>query len=338
VSEWLGRLGLKQGFGLAQGDFALSEVPDWAAFLIWAGWWMRRAQVPDTRIFMVVLLPNRSIAASLTALGAMIGSIGRTGRSLDWHQFLKLPVGAPVFLRMEDPKRRFRLMSIEGKVGPWDKGGDSLRRQIALVSDQARLQGVTLSVAPKRFFEYDISVARHSSPRQARRLAGSAAFFSNVCNEFEDSWLAAPTPESVVVTNRARWARQIEELNVTAARTGEASTRLEISRLLMCGTPELMGGVRTVLLSPKSEFPESKSIPVGVLDGAEALRSWELVHAPNLLVLLEQAEYAQGARDDLAQLAGARDDSKLPIPEHMPDETPGGIDLMMFALSNSQPS
>jgi hypothetical protein len=264
----------------------------------------------------------------------MIGSLGRTGRTLSWDQFLELPVGTRVFLRIEHPKTRYGSKSVEGRVGSFDTEGDSVRRQIALVSDQARLQGATLSVAPKRFFEYDVALGKHNSPSKARRLGGISQFFAGISDDFEDSWIRALSSESVIVTNRAGWARQTADLNLTiAGKTGEVTTSVEISELLMCGAPDTAAGVRTVLVSPKTAFPESKVTPVGVLDGVEALESWELVQTPNQIILLEQSEYDEAARDEITRLAGIRDDGKLPVPTDMPPEVPGGMDMMMFAFA-----
>lgn len=336
ATEWLAPLGLKRGFGFSQGVFVTEEVPDWAGFLIWAGWWMRRAQVSRTRTFMVILLPDRAFAAPLVALGAMIGSLGRTGRSLSWEQFLELPVGTSVFLRMKDRAARFRSISVEGRVGAIDSHRNAAKGTIALVSDQARFRGALILPSRKAFFEYDVSLTRHATPRKARKLLGVSRIFSELSNDFEESWMIAPFRESAVVTNRARWTRLTADLQIVLAgdpKKGRLAEEME--KILLCGMPSATNGGRTLLVSPKTPIPESIHIPVGVLDGAEALRSLDLVLCPNIVVLLEQSEYEKDVQDQLAGLNSVRNDDG-PEPTDIPREIPGGIDVAMFAFSTAE--
>ena len=298
---------------------------------------MRRAQVSRTRTFMVVLLPNRSCAASLVALGAMIGSLGRTGRSLSWEEFLELPVGRTVFLRMKDRAGRHRLISVEGRIVSVDGGGNRSKGTIALVSDQARFRGVLIFLSDKAFFEYDVSLAKHVTPRKARKLLGVARVYSELSDDFEESWMIAPFRESAVVTNRAKWARQTAGLNIVLpgdSKTEQAEEGVE--NLLLCGIPGTANGGRTLLVSPKTPLPESEQIPVAVLDGAEALRSLDLVLCPNIVVLLEQSEYDEAVHEQLARLNSVRNDDRLAVPSDIPKNIPGGMDMAMFAFSPTE--
>lgn len=332
-TQWLTSIGVKRIFHLAQGDYSGDPLPEWAGLLIWAGWWMRRAQVSRTRIFMVLLLPSRSCAASLVALGTMIGSLGRTGRSLDWGSFLELPAGTPIFLRMKDRTAQHKLISVEGRIGSIDGRGRPNKGTIALVSTNPRFHGATIFPSAKAFFEYDVSLTRHATARQARKLLGISRIYSTLSDDFDDAWMSSASRESAIVTNKARWARETEGLNVVSTSALREEIEASVLDLLVCGAPGIGDEVRTLLASPMTIMPESNQIPVGVLDGAEALRSFDLVHCPNILVLLEQSEYDEEVHDQLTRLNSARNNESLPDLTDIPKDIPSGIDMIMFALN-----
>jgi hypothetical protein len=235
---------------------------------------------------------------------------------------------------MKDRSARHRSISVEGRIGSVEGRRNSLQGTIALVSEQARFRGALILPSDKAFFEYNVSLAKHVTPRRARKLLGVSRIYSELSEEYEESWMVAPFRESAVVTNRARWTRQITGLNIVLqGDRKKGSLEEEIKTLLLCGAPGAMDGDRTLLASPNTVIPGSEQIPVAVLDGAEALRSLDLLSCPNIVVLLEQSEYDEAVQDQLARLNSARDDDRLPQPADIPKKMPGGIELTMFAIA-----
>jgi hypothetical protein len=288
---------------------------------------MRRAQVPGARTVMAVLLPDRTFAAPLVALGALLGSIGRTGRSLRWEDFLALPKGATIYLRMKDQRGRY--VSVEGAL-QGERG--ALERPIGLRSEVRSFRGAIITPGPKAFFRYDVSREPHLTVRRARRLLGAAKVFGLLSEEFENAWMTAPTHEAAVVTNRALWSRRCEALGLFVLEGAEKHPPISLPELLMCKPPPDTADARTLLLSSRGATHATTAIPVGILDGSEALRTWEELACPNLVVLLDQAEYDPGSQDILSRLAAAREDELLPLPEQLPEVCPGGIAMTLFAI------
>lgn len=333
-SDWLEPLGLKREFGIGQVKYVRCDLPAWAGLLVWAGWWMRRAQVPGARIFLTLLMPTRNYCAPLGALGALFGSIGRTGLSIAWSNFLELPPDTRVYLRIPDHPNAYRALTVEGGLGPAVKIGGSHLRKIRIISDTRRLQGLTLEISAKSFFKYDISLNPHTPARHARRLQGVGKFYADVSPNFEPAWLTFWSPESVVVTNQADWSRQLTGLNAVVKSAEGAHVDVSVQDLLMPASVGTSERLRTVLTSPRTAMRSLRGVPVAILDGAEALRSWELISisASNLVVLLDRSEYDPQAQDTLTQLASYRNDQLMPIPEGIPNSLPGGIEMTMFAI------
>jgi len=238
---------------------------------------------------------------------------------------------------MKDRTARHRLISVEGRIGSVDGRGSPSKGTIALVSDQARFRGAVIFPSDKAFFEYDVSLAKHITPRRARRLLGVSRIYSELSDDFDESWMTAACRESTVVTNRANWTRHTAGLDIVlpSDRTKQRA-EVTIENVLLCGVSGGGDGGRTLLASPKTLIPGSEQIPVGVLDGAEALRSLDMVRCPNIIVLLERSEYDDAVKDQLTRLNSVRNDDRLPVPSDIPKDMPGGIDMVMFAFATKQ--
>lgn len=329
-TKWLDCLNLRRGFGLSDGAYMVREPPEWAAFLMWCGWWMRRAQVPQTRNIVVVLLPDRAIASSFVAAGALLGSLGRTGRSLNWGDFLALPNGSSVYLRMKENAKSSKLVSIEGRLE--GQPGGALARSIAIQSERARFRGLTITPFPKAFFKYDVAMERHLSVRKARKLLGVGKAFSELSNDFDDAWMREQSIEASLVTNRAAWERRVSGLSLTFPSDEPDEIDLPMADFLMYTSSGSDAG-RVLLLSPRGEIVDGQQPPVAVLDGPDALRAWDAIRSPNAVILLQRSEYDEECADRIARLVSARNDDGLDPPSDIPDALPGGMEMIMFAIS-----
>jgi hypothetical protein len=235
---------------------------------------------------------------------------------------------------MRDAKSRLKVISVPAILESIsDGGGTTIFRGMKLRSDVKRLTGVSIQVSNKSYFKYDISVVEHAGTRQAKKLLGAAAFFGGVSSDYEDAWMLARSSESAVVTNQAAWKREIADFKLIVE--GAENSSYEVANLLMSSSFGSGALARTIILSPKNILPASERIPLAILDGAEALKSWEIVHSANILVLLDQGEYDEGVHGLLMQLAAARDDENFPDREGFPNQLPPGIDMMSFALSRN---
>lgn len=331
MSEWLVPLNLKRAFELgSKGQRANGILPEWAGFLIWSGWWMRRTLVKDLRLFLVLLLPTRLCCSSLCALGALIASAGRT--SLEWEEMLLLPPGTPVFLRYPDPKRPQRRINIKGIVSG-RKWGRQSAIWIEVLSKVERLSNAKHAIFESEFSNYEISLIPHLSHQQEGRLIDAFQFYEKVTGGSRASLLSANS-QCLLVTNRSAWGAQAKDTSVIFDPYGK-SRIYQLEDLLMPATEEKAAYAGILVSSQKSEVLTNANTPLSILDGPEALRAWEFIKSPNLIVLLDQTEYEEDAGDMLALLSSSRTEKAINVPERIPDSPPPGIEMMIYALEQS---
>jgi|GEM_PF-5491949 len=332
MSEWLVPLNMKKSFELgSKGQRANGILPEWAGFLIWSGWWMRRTLVKNLRLFLVLLLPTRLCCSSLCALGALIASAGRT--SLEWEEMLPLPTGTRVFLRYPDSKRPQRRINVEGLVSGLKSEGGQIAIWIELLTKGERLSNIKHGIFESKFSDYEISLIPHLSHQQEGKLIDAFQFYEKVTGGSRASLLSANS-QCLLVTNRSAWGAQIKDTSVIFDPYGK-SRIYQLEDLLMPATEKKAAHAGILVSSQKSEVLANANTPLSILDGPEALRAWELIKSPNLIVLLDQTEYEEDAGDMLALLSSSRTEKAINVPERIPDSPPPGIEMMIYALEQS---
>ena len=118
MSAWLSPDKLSKAIQIfdEEDDNITKEFPDWAAYLIWLGWWLRREIIDDMRLFLVVLLPTRECSSHFCCLGSLLGSIGKRHINLNWNDILSLPSGTEVYMRFPQCKGKSGNALIKAKL------------------------------------------------------------------------------------------------------------------------------------------------------------------------------------------------------------------------------
>ena len=162
MSAWLQPLGLvgKLRLGSSKSIKNNNRIPDWASFLIWAGLWMRRAQVKNVRIFMVLLLPTRICCSAICSFGAIIRSLGQSKKALTWEQICSLPSGTEVFTPLPEKKKGSKLIQLKGKLGNQRNEGGQNARELKIETQKKKYKDSVFVILEKNPYQYPLTLTQ----------------------------------------------------------------------------------------------------------------------------------------------------------------------------------
>lgn len=326
MSVWLSPLNLQRNLRILSPN-ASESIDDWTAFLIWAGWWMRRTVVKNTRIFLVLLLPTRICCSAFCALGALIGSVGKLSGSLTWEEFAQLPHGTKLYQYFRPEESIWGIVERKIEIGGMQQSRGQIFRRIYIGSGRTRSQEL---VHEEVFHGYHLFLDRLSS---RGRLGRITKFFKDLKSPRITFPMVAFEKEYLIVANKTDWKRQIADIRIAPIGGSHVYPLPEI--LMPCERDEV--NCPGFLISSRGTSPHIEGVPLAILDGPDSLKAWEKIPAPNIIVLLDRIEYDQNSQGILGLLASARDDRRLPAIEGFPDTLPDGIELSMFAFGQGGP-
>lgn len=305
---------------------------DWVDFLIWAGWWMRKEQVNGARLFMVLLLPTRICCSAICSLGALIGSIGKSHGALTWEQIISIPENTMVYTRIrEGIGEKTKSVQVEGKLGALHKKAGKLSRELIVTSKKKRFKNSIFYIIENNPHCYPLTLTP-----QRKKFDEILTFFKIILPELKPDAILSIFNECLIVTNQTAWKRNIQGVLAVASQYELLFQASDLELLLMPSSKD-EGSQLGVLISPQRPGKIiGENIPLAILDGPEALKSWDVLRSHNVIILIAQSEYDENSKGILANLTNVRDDSLLPMPESIPVQPPLGIEMMMFALESPE--
>lgn len=296
-------------------------LPGWASFLVWLGSVSRGFQFDDKRVVCVALLPTRICCSSLAALGSITNSLTNPDNGLSWDLFLECEEGLNVYFLYPDKKGKRK--QFEGQLGRVeDREGQKLRN-IKIISRRRDCQGLSIHIGLSRFLDSNVSFHPYHRSRLLSELYELSDFFGRALHRFNENRLLLRDPESVVITSRAGWERENENVHL-----GVVEDQVPI--FLPAKEVLLTRFSRTLLYTPKSRDLHDINCPLAILDGLDALRSREFINASNMLVLLDQNEYGEEAEDILSQFATFCNKDKPQEFKNLPSQCPSGIQVQFY--------
>ncbi len=334
MSEWLRPLDIQRAFTIAAAESQqdANSVPDWVGLLIWSGWWMNGRTLSNDRTVMVLLLPTRICCPAFCCLGTLIRSIQRGDTALSWNQFLELPEGSRVCLRYPDPKLRHRKIPVKGIIGKTVLGSKAAR-QVRIVSENRRFNGLTQSVLQCRFDDYEITSAPPLPARLDKRLSRAMLFYKYIIEGFKPTSILAWSKECLLVTNLAAWKNEVESPIVSVQEGSGRHSSYALQELLMWSHDFNAEYSGVFVSSPKSATISSINSPVAILNGPDAIRSWDRIRSPNIIILIDNMEYDDSVENFLALLSDARSDKAIALPDAVPENPPSGVEMVIFNLA-----
>jgi len=313
-------------------EMELQVTPKWIDFMIWTGWKMRNVN-SDSRQIMVLLLPERYCCSAFCSLGAILAGSTIAHNTVMWDDFLTFDTGDTIYLIYETEGR---MIPGEAVTGDFCENDGLSGRWVKIKTKRKNHSGVSFLINKNNIESYQISKERHASQMKLGKLKKLSRFFSNVVDGYQESWIVSNRVESVIVTNKAVWLRQMEGVNISdcSELSSSLNDKFELSQLLMTGDFEDSPSSHTRIVAAISA-DEIGEIPLTIMDGVDALVRWESYLKSNIIVLLSRAEYTEEAENILSMLSSFREDDlvqKMDI--DVTKIMPGDTEMTLFALPN----
>jgi len=302
------------------------SLPEWARFLFNVGYWLDGLGDTGGRLFCTILLPSRVFASALVALGALSHSLQNSSNGMPWETFLELESGTHVYFLYNVHKKGKR--QLEGTLGEVISYGNESLRKIDIKAKKKEHKNLTISLSKSRYEEANVSLHPQHRTALLNNLNDMVDAYRYFLPSLNENRFLLSQEECLIVTNKASWTREIEDLFISNSITTEH--RYSLSDLLM-----LKYG-RVQLCSPRSREINCFDAGLSILDGIDPLRSKDNISSSNTLIILENNEYQEEAEDLIYSLSDycVRDEA-LDIIE--PDFTcPDGIEIQLYFFSGGE--
>jgi hypothetical protein len=296
---YLRRLGLRGEpvIQSVEGARAGRETPEWAAYLMYIGYWMSDHQEDGATLNCVVTLPTRSCAAALVAFGALLHSATEPCRVLTWSEVQMLEAGAPIFLRMADKRGKKRTHA--GRVRQ-----SAFPGMVQIEVDEPKH---THWITVTNFEKFEVRLTEHeTSPRSTR--AGSV--LTKAVPSFTSDWIHAGRTCCAVITNQARWRNEVASIAMRAGR--ESAT---LADFFSSSNPDEV--TRVDVLSSKRA--QELNCDFVILDGPNAFLQRENVASRRVVILLNVFEFQKYSSEIAGMIAGRDEMFTTELPDPLVD-------------------
>lgn len=328
MNTWLEFANLDSSFRLLHSsDVADYEdsLEDWVAFLFWLGWWARMNAKSEVRLFLFVLLPTRICCSAIAAFGSHLASSSHHSRSMSFSDFIDLPDDATVSLRVSNS-------IVAGTIGPRVQQFGNFGRWVDLHSHEQKFQESRLFVAESNLANLGISTEprKEISKRRQNKLSLADSIYRTVSARTRSDWCTSVGKDTVLVTSKAPWYRELDGLEVQVA-TSNQTLRVPFLDLLVVSEKLSEFPGKLLLVSPASNIAE-RVARVAVLDGPESVQTAGTLPSDVTVSFVEHCEYDENVLAKIRSLATARDLEATP--SDFPKKIPKGVDVSMFGWYN----
>lgn len=331
MSQWLKQLPLKRIPGISTPEGKLDSFPEWAAFMTWSGFWLRSTKMDDYKLVMLLVVPSKVCCSAFCSLGALIASTKDFVSDMTWDEFLALPAGIEVYLKIQHKSKLINFTGkisevvtiCEGETGRNITYGGRLK--------DFRSNPTTISVMKNGFTTKQISLIPHVNKHNFEQIRKS---YTTLVESFDNTWLSTSVTECRILTNKAEWVRNIENTAITLGDFSEVQ-ECQLGRLLLTTSDDYHNS-RVEVLSHKSIYNINSMVRLTVSEGREALFSGigNLHKTQNTIFILSTEEYDADCLNQISSISQHRSNIPIELPLGTPDNTPCGIEMVMFALKS----
>lgn len=324
MSNWLKQIPLKSIPKIGTSG-VFDTLPNWAAFMVWCGWWQRQNILSNKRIITLMIVPDRTCCSALCGLGALLASTRFVNSEMTWEFFLTLPDGFEIYFK--DGSK-----NIVGKLGEISEVYGTKSRKIVAVSTSKRLENSAFHVIESNFSAKSISLIPHVNQHNIGTIS---KFYKYMVNDFDKSWLSSMVTECRIVTNKVQWNHAIEDvyLFVNDNRKDDEYLSCSLQWLLLTKSSSF-NQPKVSVLSPKTLNKLNDKIDLTFYDGMESLQTGvnNLRKSHNNVFILAHNEYDYHSYELISQLSQYRDTECFSMMPEIPCEVPKGIDVVVFRL------
>jgi hypothetical protein len=298
-------------------------LPEWSAALIWLGAWCRKHQFIDKRLIVFAVLPTRELAAAFACVGNLLAGATEYQDTLSWAIFSRLSKGSKVYWYHRGNQRPY-----SGNVMGIEQHGDSEFIVLHVLKAPRRAEiGSTFKISQRYFDEYRFVEEQPPTALQTCSYHDAARSMCGLLESVNPKWIWADGAEGLIITSMAKFETAIAGLYLKV----DGQQPMPFRDLLCLGINGVPVHAKLRISYPKGEL--SGNFPLAILDGPDAFYIHEhLDHIPNVLVILDRAEYQEGINGTLLQLQNLADENMKNYFDDIPDKFPPGIELAAYAI------
>lgn len=323
MSLWLKQLPVKCIPQIGDRGEMLSYFPDWAAFMIWCGWWLRATITDDKRMIMLLVVPERACCSALSGLGALIASTQCYQPEMEWEEFLSLPSVSEIYLKDSGK-------NISGILGDTGEFYGEFGRIVTPLKKSRKHKDSRIYVLKNNYKIKEISLIPYFNQHHLMKIS---KFYSSVVDHFEKAWLSSITNQCRILTNKTQWYQNIENIALRV-KDNDSTSLCDFNWLLFTKAGGLRDSSKISVISPKAINKIQIKVPLTIYDGPDTLAAGitNIRKTANALFLLTAEEYDTYCYNQISLLSQNRCDTAVYFPHGTPEPIPDGIERTLFAL------
>lgn len=321
-TSYLNATGLKDEISLSSPANVQYPLPEWAAFMIWLGWYARNNSSSGVAAFVV--LPSRRTACLFAALGAQLAGAQLSTGHLDWKTLAQLPEGTEIYMQTTRLKNKSGGAQTRGVIG----GAQKIDGQEFITLKQG---SCTTVISVSHVADY-IFTLKPTGLRAKIALNGHNKLYSGLVPEFDRRWLLESTSEGLIIGDLSHLKEAAKAMFVGIQNSGN---RYPLGDFL--GLKNCEDGVSKINAVSDRYDEEVGLSPVCFFNGGHALGSLDhftsVTGAKSFVAVLERSEYDEQVDQTARRLRGSVDMQRMPA---FPDSLlalPVGVECMVFPLS-----
>jgi hypothetical protein len=260
---------LKSFFELSNSSFSLPiEIPHWAAFYIWLGWYLRRNEMNvNTRRVCFVLVPNKKFVSLLIAFGAQIAGAQKFVEGMDWDTFKNLENGSNIYIYDKNSNNKSGT-----KRTLYSVGGKFIENGQEFVSLKDIKKSYTRAISCEHLDTYNITYVP-ATRKTMQALGKNSIFFKKILNEYDQQWLLVKGFDSVIVGELESLKTEASEFFLRVK--GERDLPVPLLQILGIDSSDESSHKKTGFLKIRTNEFEDLPSKLCILDGVVSYKAYE---------------------------------------------------------------
>jgi len=297
---------------------ALVPMPDWAKALAWLGWWTRYNQPELFRMLVVAVLPSRELAAAFAGFGCLLAGCKLFCGGFTWDELRSLPVGSEIFWKDVDKGK-----SYGGEIFEGDSYASNFV-WVRITMGPRKEIGSNVTINKDKFSKHLFCEDKLPSPRRTMAMGKALQLYADIGLELSPRWIVTAGAEARIVTNKTRFRRSIENLQLCVQGSPVAFNDA------LCWLRDDDNALSKLHVT--SNKISEQSFPVSILDGAGAFCQVHEISTGNILIFLDRTEYSSGVHNDLLEARNVASEPPVEILRDIPARLPAGMEIAAFVL------
>lgn len=299
------------------------SLPDWAAALIWLGYWCRLNQQVGKRLIVFTVLPTRELSAAFAGIGSLIAGASAFEDSLSWTTFKNLSLGRNVFWIDRNTMAKYC-----GEIVGFKEyeGTEFIVVKVIKAPRKAEI-GFIREISKSRFDEYQFTEEKPLSASKTLAFDDAVQSLKSLAENLNPKWIWADGAEALIVSGLSKFENSIEGISLSVDR----NTPVAFSELLCMGRNKEQTHAKLRIDHPRGEI--NGHFPLAILDGVNAFEKHEhLGSVSNLLILLDRSEYRHDIQDIVLGLRNNSQNITSGLDLPMPEKFAHGIEISAYLI------